>query len=201
MLNETNQPSPTPSAEAPAAPEAPPKRTLNELLTMAKASDDGLLAYDLDLDELGTDIRGKVDGIVEYVGHLEERAAANAGAAEARLKRVRQLQDKADAYNNRIAGLLNYVARNMAGTDTKLIPGTEFKIARSTSESVDTFTPKPDAKAFLKFKGLVRRAVAYTWDKDAIKKALKAKDAAASQVATIKVSQWAHIKARSEGDA
>lgn len=194
MLTESPTPSTISNTETPTAPPETPKRSLSELLVTAKQSDDGLLGFDIDLEELGVAIVDKVDGIIAYLDHCEECAKANDARAEVPAKRAAQLRDKAAAYRNKGERLEAYVAANMTGTETHVLPGTGFRIRREFSESV-VEKAKADAKAMVKFKGWVRSKTAYAWDKAALKKALKAKDLKAMQVAEIKTSPWVTIEA------
>ncbi len=175
------------SGEAVEAEAAPQKASLGFLLEQARRADDDMLDFELDLAELGADLRHKVDDIVEYVDYCRARSAAIG-------KRAKQLVDKAKAFANKADRLEEHVAfrldedrqvrlgRGEPVDDNYRLPGVNFEVALKYSERV-TASREPDPALYLKLKGLVRRQ--YSWDLNAVKKALKANDAAVMPFAAI----------------
>lgn len=160
---------------------AKPKRPFHVILGMMQASDDNMLEEEIDLEELGKELRDKVDNIVEFTDACYARGAAIA-------KRAAELSAKAAAFNNKADRLLEYVHRNMVETGSLELPGHDFAFRIKYSERVDI---KPTAIAdpgmYLRFSrkaaGLIKRT--YAWDKNVIKRLLKAGDADIAALASI----------------
>ncbi len=163
------------------------RRSLDELLSLMRATDDDVLDYDVDLEELGVDLRSKVDNIVSFLDYCEARALALG-------KRAAELSAKSAAFKNkgarleaRVGDVMDFdrkarIAKGEPAEGPYRLPGVSFEFVLKYSERVKE-KRAADPAMYLKLKGFVRRT--YEWDKTALKKALKANNAAAIEVAEI----------------
>lgn len=190
-----SQPIPSKPVEATEV-EPRPKATLGELLSLVRMADDGVLDSELDLEELGRDLRDKVDGCVEFIFYNRSRAAAVSAMAKLLTAKATAFANAADRLESHIAFRLAQDKAERAArgepVDAKYrVAGVQFELVATTSErAVPLVEPTP--ALYLRFKDLMRRS--YDWDKNALKRALRAGNVEVKAYAEIKKIPQVEIK-------
>lgn len=140
--------------------------TLNEYLQVINDLEEGLV--ELNPEELGIvfdSLKLKIDGYVELAEYMKDRAA---GIKE----RGKKLLQQAKYLENSEKRLKKYLAFLLETNDTPEILGNIWRVSVRKTKKVVT-TTDPDDKLIQKYPELMKQKIEYTWDKTALKQALK----------------------------
>lgn len=138
----------------------------DQLLSKLNEADEAMEALSKeDFDQLIGDIKDKIDGIKYFISKCD--------AEEKRLDDIiKEFQDKKKSVQNSSKALKKWATDCMIKNGTDLMHGEKFTIRIQSRESlIINENIELDAKAYLKYKGLVKRK--YEWDKTAVKQAIK----------------------------
>jgi len=155
--------------QEPLLPELKDNPSLHDIVQVLVASDEGsLVLTEEQHTKLATLIRGKVDGCVlfrrEILSEIERHEEFSAAHTE-----------RAKTLKNQLSRFEDYVKYIMLKEQFEKLPGQEFEITLTNPPGALQITGEPDEATFEQLgPELVSKTIKYSWNKDAIKKAIAA---------------------------
>jgi len=142
--------------------------TLQELLFKLKAYDDGLIEFDA--DQMITDMKSLSDKFDAYVG-IKKRIAEREATIENEIKQMQSAVKVLENNQRRIDERIKYL---MEATGTEIIKGGMYHVLAVKKKDVELTLPDHCGSTHeFDYPEFVKKKVEYSWDKNAVKAAIK----------------------------